>query len=162
MMFGWFKNIWIFSSLMNCSVISYFINRLFSITFRAHMNPVYLSLTRDTLPYLPFPNSFILSKSWTLTFLRLFDKSKIDELLVDSVLSNMLVSDELYSSILLLFMGLISLTFLTKNAGTFDFFDCVFSLLNFFTFMKLCSVLLWLPLNSRLPLPVLYCYIKLF
>jgi hypothetical protein len=46
----------------------------------------------------------------------------MDELLVERVFYSRFGSKELYSSILLRFMMLMCLVFLTKNAGTLGFF----------------------------------------
>jgi hypothetical protein len=67
MMLGWFRNIWIFTSRVNWSVISSYRSRLFSITFKAHTKFEYRSRTKYTRPYFPFPNYLIFTKSSTLT-----------------------------------------------------------------------------------------------
>lgn len=63
MTFGWFKNNWILSSRMNCSVISYSLSRLFWIILMAQTKLVIFSLTKNTFPYFPWPSYLIFSKS---------------------------------------------------------------------------------------------------
>ncbi len=69
MICGWFRYICIFSSLMNCSVISSSFKSCFGITFNAHMNPDDFYYTKYTFPYFPCPSYFIFLKSATLSFL---------------------------------------------------------------------------------------------
>lgn len=61
-MFGWSKYAWIFSYLINWVKKFSSIIRLFSTTFNATMNPVFLSTAKNTLANLPSPSFSIISK----------------------------------------------------------------------------------------------------
>lgn len=62
MMLGWFKYIWIFTSLMNWSTISSSIRVAFSMILRAQTKPLFFYWAKKTLPYLPLPTFFIKRK----------------------------------------------------------------------------------------------------
>ncbi len=63
MMLGWFRYIWIFSYLINCSVISSSTKSFFSITFRAHMKPVFFYLPLiNQLPHQIHPPVFSITQ----------------------------------------------------------------------------------------------------
>jgi len=57
---------------MNCSVIDYYFNSFFSITFRAKIKLVFFYLAKKTWPYFPDPSYFIFSKSERNIFLSFF------------------------------------------------------------------------------------------
>ena len=69
---GWFKNVWIFNYLINCSVIYSSFKSFFSIIFNAQIKLVFFSFAKYTWPYFPAPNYFICSKSEIAHFFYFF------------------------------------------------------------------------------------------
>jgi len=132
MMFGWLRNIWIFTSRMNWSVIYYSWSNFFSITLRAQINPVYFYLARYTLPYLPFPSYFNLVKSSTITFLGLvLEVQGIYFVIVSSRAKWALFDSKVGSITWLLFNS--GPLYLFKKEGICLWFSIFYSLLSFFT-----------------------------
>ncbi len=90
-MCGWFRNIWIFSYRMNCSVIYSYFSICFYITFRAQMKEVVFYCTRSTFPYLPTPSSDIFSKSARLNFFSCFLRRVGDDFIQPSAVGSKLL-----------------------------------------------------------------------
>lgn len=107
-MFGWFKNICIFTYRVNWSVIYYSCNSFFSIIFRAHINPVDFYRAKKTRPYLPWPSYFILVKLLTVIFFLVVGRNSFNG-------SKFLLISKVGSTIILLFKSFFPLF---KKEGT--------------------------------------------